>query len=186
MDKSFKTGDKIGSLSIVGELSKYRGYILYDCICDCGNRCSRTSTQLKRPSNPNCRGDTHLVGTWYPPTPIPYPDDAAKVLERYIHLAQRFQDLLNYQNFAVERLMRHCWIVAYRQRIGDPVPDEKNYIKKCLRLKYNQSKKPRVKFNLKHELGGEATMKESSDFYQDPITGETVKRIVTKKRFRRC
>lgn len=183
-NRPFSVGSVKGSLKIIGKAGKSRGFILWECLCDCGSTCTRTTGQLQRSKSPNCRSSLHKIGEWYPPTPSPYPKSAADIASKYLKLAQRFPETVEYQDTAIDRLMRHSWIVAYRRSIGRPFADESAYMRKCLRLRFNHKPQTRVKFELKHESGSETPMKECSETYQNLIKGETIGPI--KTRFRRC
>lgn len=92
--------------------------------CDCGGERVLSLSVIRRHLSGNIRlncGDkSKHLDRWlhYPLTPSPYPDDAAAILTKYLHLTE-----LNYRRIdsAVEdekrdRLLRAAWIITYRRQ----------------------------------------------------------------------
>ena len=54
-------GQKFGKLTPIEKCSsrKYGGYIVWKCLCECGNTCLKASNQLKRSTGLSCGCDTH-------------------------------------------------------------------------------------------------------------------------------
>jgi hypothetical protein len=133
------TGQRFGSLTAIALTGKkdecnQPTWLLQ---CDCGNRCEMSLKRINRGWKLNCGDKIHLPGSWYPPTPQPYPKEAGELLVKYLHLTQ-----LEYQQIdgAVEdekrdRLLRAAWIITYRRWQGEEISElhEKRIIAKHLR-----------------------------------------------------
>jgi hypothetical protein len=55
MKKSELINKKFGKLTVISEAEKTKnGHTTWNCLCDCGNQCTRTGTSLIRSKNSNC------------------------------------------------------------------------------------------------------------------------------------
>jgi hypothetical protein len=131
------TGQRFGSLTIV-KLSNKRIYNrpAWLAKCDCGNYREIGSRQLSAGWKLNCGAKIHSPGSWYPPTPSPLPQLVWETVIKYLPLTEhkgKFNNLA-VRDYKIERLIRHCWILHYReiQRENMTQQYKDNYIKRCL------------------------------------------------------
>jgi len=149
------TGQRFGELVVErmasgGVIGGKRQRTKAVCLCDCGNRVEIPSVYLgkdkdaKRGSWRNCRDHSRHpdgVGVWYPPTPNPYPQEAAEIMQRYLQCCQPSRSAYAKFNSAdiederTSRLIRHSWILAHRKQQGENITHEyeRNYLWKVLR-----------------------------------------------------
>jgi hypothetical protein len=130
-----RTGERCGSLTVIKRMGTTKwGKPVWHCSCDCGGTVDMPTTYLTQRYWPTCGSDVHPVGIWYPPTPDPYPEEAAKIVSKYIHTVKWYSDKGWAEDIAINALMRSAWIVCYRSQTRNPIPDEAAYIKKALRF----------------------------------------------------
>lgn len=145
-----KTGDllgqRFGSLVVVERLGsrvrngECRPYWL--CQCDCGGVAERSSNTLRLGYARGRFCDDRLkhpaLREQYPPTPTPYPAEAAELVEKYLKYTQCRLHLtpLNQaiEDEKVDLLLRSAWIVTYRRSRGEQINEihERRYLLKCL------------------------------------------------------
>jgi hypothetical protein len=139
------TGQKFGELVVIGR-GEGGGYdsegkrirITWDCLCSCGNTTNFSSLKLmssrnhrKRQSHLNCRDHSkHLdgVGVWYPPTPSPYPCEAAELLKKYLKWTEPpawmpGPERSGLRDEKFDRLLRAAWTITYRISQGEEISD---------------------------------------------------------------
>jgi hypothetical protein len=146
---------------------------------------------LKRSKYPNCRGTHHTIGKWYPPTPTPYPARAAEILAMFVEeisWSRGSKIKTNIEDARMEVLLRSCWIIAYRESIGEefPLSRIRNHIRKALRFcnykqkeNYNQDSYE-IKIGCFVDLNTKMT---------DVAQAETLPDVLMsgkKRRFQRC
>jgi len=142
------TGKRFGSLTII-KLSQERIHNrpTWEAKCDCGNYCLINNQQLSSGWKLNCGAKIHLPGSWYPPTPSPLPQLVWETVIKYLPLVENPFAFNNYgslnslimqdaiRDCKMDRLIRHAWILFYREIQGETMSQEykKNYINRCLR-----------------------------------------------------
>jgi hypothetical protein len=132
------TGQKFGRLTVLSKgpvVRDPKGHSrsLWNLRCDCGNE-----IQLVRCNFDNCGADIHQPCVHYPPTPSPYPADAAAIAQKYLRLAKWHGPLNDseIEDRRMDRLLRAAWIITYRRISGESISaiHEERLIKKHIRF----------------------------------------------------
>lgn len=138
------SGQGFGNLQALGLTGKKDAYGKPTWLfqCSCGNTCQMSLSDIRRReykgTRINCGERVKHPERWltYPPTPKPYPKEAANLITKYLPLCE-----LNYQQIdsAVEdekrdRLLRAAWIITYRKSCGEEISElhESRIIRKHL------------------------------------------------------
>jgi hypothetical protein len=133
-------GQRFGSLVVIDMVPDIRvaKCSVWRCQCDCGNACQVNAKKLAAGWCLNCGDKEHLPGSWYPPTPSPYPKEAGELLVKYLPLTKlrdssRTDSAI--EDEKMERLIRVAWIICYRRGQGEIINDryERFYVQKHLR-----------------------------------------------------
>ncbi|MEH2135441.1 hypothetical protein [Nostoc sp.] len=131
--------DSLVAIALTGRKDS-QGKPLWLFQCDCGRTREISLSQAGRQAKKyrlNCRDKIHIPGAWYPPCPIPYPEDAAKILTKYLHLTElKYKQIdSEIEDYKRDKLIRAAWIVAYRRRQGEKISElhESGIISKHLR-----------------------------------------------------
>jgi hypothetical protein len=160
---------------------------LSECQCDCGNTVVYQSDRLKaslrnKVSYLNCRDpEKHAgeFGIWYPPTPTPYPEEAGKLLKKYLKFTQyadrddRGFDIAGVRDEKFERLLRAAWIIVCRRRQGEEISEqyEKRFILKHLRYaSIDVARKTSTIDRKSNQIGGKTAMATN----QETLTVQTI------------
>lgn len=139
------TGQRFGSLTAIALTGKKDVYSKPTWLfqCNCGNTCLKSLSDIRRyeynGTRINCGDKALHPERWltYPPTPKPYPIDAANLVVKYLSLCE-----LDYQQIDSEvedakrdRLLRAAWIIVYRRSCGEEITElhESRIIRKHLR-----------------------------------------------------
>jgi hypothetical protein len=109
--------------------------------CDCGGCREISLSQAGRTTRKgyrlHCNNEIHGTRLWYPPTPKPYPEDAGKILTKYLYLTKlRYKQIdSEVEDYKIDKLIRASWILAYRRRQGENISEshEERFISKHLR-----------------------------------------------------
>jgi hypothetical protein len=139
------TGQKFGELVVKGraggggyDADGKRMRVTWACLCSCGNTVNFSGIKLmssrnhrKRQSHLNCRDHSkHLdgVGVWYPPTPSPYPQEAAELLKKYLKWTEPpawmpGPEKSNLRDEKFDRLLRVAWTITYRISQGEDISE---------------------------------------------------------------
>lgn len=153
------TGQKFGQLTVTKAVLNKRispgdNSRVWLCRCDCGNFVEKSTRRLHCSWGLHCGESNayHLpYAKDYPPTPIPYPQDATEILKKWQYLVKKISKF-EFIDFSIkrqdsysgevqderwDRLIRACWIIAFRQRRGEELSDL--YIKRLIikHLKYS-------------------------------------------------
>lgn len=135
-------GQRFGQLTVIerlyGELQNNSP--VWMCRCDCGGMAKRSTEILRRglPKSRNCdnRALHPDLNPHYPPTPEPYPVDAAAIVAQYLYMVRVGGDRVDHaiEDEKLEMLMRAAWIVVYRRSVGEIMNDMhiKRYLRKTL------------------------------------------------------
>lgn len=173
------TGQRFGELVVErmvlgGVIGGKRQRTKAACLCNCGNRVEVPSVylckdkQTKHKSWRNCRDHSNHpdgVGVWYPPTPTPYPPEAAEIMRRYLQFCQPCRgaklNKADVEDERISRLVRHAWIIAYRKQQGEKLTAEyeRNYLWKVLRTA-SDAVKTKTAIIDRQSIGGRAAMNE--------------------------
>ena len=194
------TGQKFGALVVLRTVRGWDGRAdrvrsSNECLCSCGAVVWFDSAQLKKSKFFNCRDSSkHLIGAKYPAMPVPMPDRTAQLIEDYHYLVQgvRYQHCrADIQDEKASRLERVCWIISYRESLGESLSELyiKRFILKWVRysgtsiaskvhrlgqLQYNPGRK-------RKRTGGEMTdLTSSNDAVQ--VQAETQQEILLPKK----
>ena len=133
------TGQKFGELTVSKTVRGWsergdRVRSSNECLCSCGAVIWFNSAQLKKSKFLNCRDRSkHLIGAKYPTMPTPMPDRVAQLVKDYYHLVQGAgyeHCRADIQDENADRLERVCWIVSYRESLGESLSEL--YIKRLI------------------------------------------------------
>jgi hypothetical protein len=132
------TGQKFGNLTAIKLTgNKVGGKPTWLLHCNCGGTREMSLTRLSRGNKLNCGDAIHFPGSWYPPTPKPYPQEAGEILKKYLHLTELQYDCVDseVEDEKRDRLIRAAWIITYRRQQGENISDlhESKIIRKHLR-----------------------------------------------------
>ena len=133
------TGQKFGELIVSKTVRGWDGRAdrvrsSNECLCSCGAVVWFNSAQLKKSKFLNCRDSSkHLIGARYPTMPSPMPNRTAQLIKGYYYLVEgaRYEHCrADIQDEKASRLERACWIVSYRESLGESLSDV--YIKRFI------------------------------------------------------
>ena len=135
-----KIGDRFGHLTVVerSPVNSKEGFIRWKCLCDCGQMVNVTGQKLWRQGS-NKRGHSFNLhcgqhgpsGLRYPPTEVPYPHGAARLLKRHRPRLKYLEHTPLY-DCAIDLLIRACFIADWRSRNGNPVACQDSYVQSTL------------------------------------------------------
>lgn len=198
------TGMVFGRLTAIkhSDVRHSSGRLQWTCICSCGNTTHTKTSSLTGGRTRSCgclQTDNLLIGQrmklWkYPQTPTPYPNDAARLFNKYKYLVTRIirveGDICGLEEIATDRLYRACYICVYTNKPSDEI---ERYLWAWLNNGRSKSQLRRLD---KHgmikdtkSLGGQMTELKlrktlSSD---DGVASRSHRKRITKKiKFRRC
>jgi hypothetical protein len=107
---------------------------LWDVECSCGKKLTVSTARLRLNKNLNCKSLVHLKGfRTYPETPISYPQEAAEIVGRYLHLLTRL-NFLDAEDIGVKAIERGAFICYWRNQQGFPIKQEKAYFLKIVKM----------------------------------------------------
>jgi hypothetical protein len=166
-----KAGDRIGELTllkIVGtSLDKSK---IWECLCDCGAKCSKTHQQLTRSRYRNCNALHHQNRNQkcYPKTPEILPAKAVEILSQYLPRLDRFKRFAGAEDHAWLGLQRAAYIIYWREEQGHPIESPGAYVEKMLYIVAMYSRQGKIK---EIKLGSTMTSEQSNP--QDLAQAET-------------
>lgn len=143
------TGQRFGFLTVLGKTkeTKKRGkesYFLWALQCDCGKviKLFRADFDRAKGGQKSCGCKTLELQKKagrklkYPPTPVPYPEEAGSLLEKYLFLAETglIRNAEEIKDRKRDRLIRACWILTYRRQQGELFSEEgeRSFLRKHL------------------------------------------------------
>jgi hypothetical protein len=165
--------------------------------CDCGSTRRMTlkyiNWLLTHGYRVNCGADIHQPCVHYPPTPSPYPADAAAIAQKYLRLAKWHGPLNDseIEDRCMDRLLRAAWIITYRRISGESISaiHEERLIKKHIRFARLSVTVDRLKRKYGRYNKRNITM--GSDVANSTRSSDSVAQAETPKskklpKFRRC
>jgi hypothetical protein len=150
-------GQKIGNLLVISMIEGVRhqnNASIWECLCDCGATVYMDAKRLHKGIRANCGAAIHQPGLKRPPTPSPYPEQAAEIVKTYLHLvnSKRRETDINaeIEDERMDRLIRAAWIITCRRWQGENLDHvfERNYIQKYMRLAYVAIKVKKIRQNI--------------------------------------
>lgn len=154
---SIKTGNRYGFLTALERSPSAsrpnKNVVYWRCQCDCGQLVDIPNKKLTglgqgqsgKPHNLHCGGEQHgKLRLRYPPTPVPYPEEAGAIAQKYLYMLKRFDKDRDAYDIAHDRFMRACFVAYWRSRYGKSVGDEKRYIAKSVRYSVVEARKKRA------------------------------------------
>jgi hypothetical protein len=151
-----KTGHRFGALVVIEMLPYIRenNASVWRCQCDCGNLVNFNAKRLHIGYRLNCGDKQHLPGSWYPPTPSPFPEAAGEIVVKYlsaVNAKYRTENInVEIEDERMERLIRAAWIITYRREQGENLSElfERRYIYKYLRFAWEAIKARKARATL--------------------------------------
>jgi hypothetical protein len=149
-----RTGQKVGNLLVISMVEGVRhqnNASIWECLCDCGVTIYMDAKRLHKGIRANCGAAIHQPGLKRPPTPSPYPEQAAEIVKTYLHLVNSKNREINInaeiEDERMDRLIRAAWIITYRRWQGENLDNifERNYIKKYMRMAHAAIKVKKIR-----------------------------------------
>ena len=134
-------GKQFGNLLVlkIADGLQHSSKPVWECRCDCGNKCNIPARHLIKGDRLNCGGENHRHGLKYPLMPSPMPDAVQQLISQFLKYIPTHQDC-KYKNQSVEdekmdRLIRAAWILCHREWQGENLSDifKNRFIFKYLR-----------------------------------------------------